>query len=43
MEVPQDSLCERDILDIVIPPSLPETTSAYTESSQFSSASETVY
>ena len=42
VEVPQDSHREPDIPDIVIPPSLPETTSANTESSTASPASETM-
>ena len=40
VEVPQDSHCEPDIPDIVIPQSSPETTFANTESSTASPASE---
>ena len=42
VEVPQDSHREPDIPDIVIPPFSPETTSANTESSTASPASETM-
>ena len=42
VEVSRDSHREPDIPDVVIPPSSPETTSANTESSTVSPASETM-